>query len=95
MGLIENAAVETPAYVQRAINLMIEAGFDGQIEYRKEPVGYPGGSYVLETVTFTRWDKQVRETYMADLMAKWPMITITEAGRIGLLVPNPAKNGVK
>jgi hypothetical protein len=96
MGLIvpvENGQTPPPD-VARAIGLMKAAGFDGVAEYRKEPVEYPGGAYTLETVTFERWDKAVRETYMADLFAKWPMITIVEAGRIGLLVPNPNKKPV-
>lgn len=84
-----------PPDVARAIAMMYAAGFDGTAEYRKEKVGFPGGFYELETVTFVRWDGQVKETYMANLFAQFPSITITEAARIGLLVPNPAKNGVK
>lgn len=88
---LQNVPVE---YI-RPIQLMIAAGFDGEVEYREERVEYPGGSYLLKTITFVRHDKAVSETYMADLFAKWPMITVTEAGRIGLLKPNNAKQGVK
>ncbi len=79
-------ALTPPPHVARAIQLMRDAGFDGNVEYRKDVVQYPGADYINETVTFERWDGGARETFMADLFARYPMITITEAAGIGLLV---------
>lgn len=89
MGLISPVAggLTPPPDVARAIQLMKEAGFDGTVEYREERVFYPGGDYTYRSVTFEAWNG-AKETYDAGLIARYPMITITEAQRIGLLAPN-------